>query len=179
VRLQWILEKFQLYPQRRFCTCDNPQDVVQCNLVRHSSEVAEPAEVYRFLMFLKGDYDENVTQESSNRIRDFANNLVGVFPPAEGTMLNAVMRVIAVPLALLLIVGGGIAAAVALFDYPINERRRTALAIIAPLGIPWVFAIFPFMAGKSAEAIFFGIIIGGALLMPILRKIRQHRVLTH
>jgi len=103
----------------------------------------------------------------------------GVFPPAEGTMLNAVMRVIAVPLALLLIVGGGIAAAVALFDYPINERRRTALAIIAPLGIPWVFAIFPFMAGKSAEAIFFGIIIGGALLMPILRKIRQHRVLTH
>lgn len=103
----------------------------------------------------------------------------GIFPPAEGTLLNDVMRLVAIPLTLLLIVGGGIAVASALSDHAADDRRRTVLAIVTPFGIPWVFVIFPFMAGKSAEAIFFGIIIGGALLVPILCKIRQHRVLTH
>lgn len=72
----------------------------------------------------------------------------GIFPPAQGTLLNEVMRIIALPLAVLIIAGGGVAALSALKAQ--EEGNDLMFAITAPPGILWVFFLVRLAMGMPA-----------------------------
>lgn len=61
------------------------------------------------------------------------------FPPQEGTLLNDVMRYIALPLTLLVMIGGALAAGNALaIDSTASENERKVFAFCAAPGMLWI-----------------------------------------
>ena len=92
-----------------------------------------------------------------------------VFPMVEGEALNTLMQVLAVPLMVAIVVGGGLAAARAL-DATL-ETERSKLALVAPPGIVWVvfmaamaFPLGPVGNGLVAAA-------AAAAIMRILQNV--------
>jgi hypothetical protein len=64
----------------------------------------------------------------------------GFLPAPDGSALNAVVRMVAIPLTLAILAGGGLAAAGSLAsgtEVP-GEGERHKLALLAPAGVVWV-----------------------------------------
>jgi hypothetical protein len=89
----------------------------------------------------------------------------GIFPPAEGSMLNDVMRIVAIPFVLLVIVGGGLAAAYALSTDALSDRQRLWVVLTAPPGILWISAFGWGLGGAPAAAVC-ALIAAGFVIRP-------------
>jgi hypothetical protein len=66
----------------------------------------------------------------------------GLLPPTDGSALNTLIKIVAIPLTLAIIAGGGLAAASSLsiateLDAT-REAERGKLALLAPAGVVWV-----------------------------------------
>jgi hypothetical protein len=98
----------------------------------------------------------------------------GILPMNEGTLVNTLIKIVAIPLTLAIIAGGGLAAAYALAiatdlgEIPDAERRKLALAV--PAGIVWVVfvAMMAFPLGPVGNAI-----VVGASALAILRMLQN------
>ena len=102
------------------------------------------------------------------------------FPPlslaalSEGTFFNTLAKIIAIPLTLAIIAGGGLAAAAALGsvtdDEATREIERRKLALAAPAGVIWVLfvGLMAFPLGPVGNAIVIGA--GGLAVLRIVQN---------
>lgn len=83
-------------------------------------------------------------------------------PLAEGSLSNILAKIVAIPLTLVILGGGGLAAASALGDVADKatptEARRRLLALTAPPGITWIvlIAAMAFPLGLAGDAAVLG-----------------------
>jgi hypothetical protein len=98
----------------------------------------------------------------------------GFLPAPDGSALNALIKIVAIPLTLAVIAGGGLAAASSLASATEVEATRATerrkLALLAPAGVVWVL----FMASMAFPLALIGNIIvvcaGGFAILRILQN---------
>lgn len=107
-----------------------------------------------------------------------------LMPPAQGTLANEILRFVGVPLILIVMVGGGLAAARALSE-PTTDAERMVVAIAFPPGVLWVFfAVCAFMLPiteltfSSAFYLAYLGLITGAMMSWMANHVRKQHVLT-
>jgi hypothetical protein len=80
-----------------------------------------------------------------------------ILPGTEGAALNTLMQIVAIPLTLAIIVGGGLAAASALAspieDETAREAERRKMALLAPPAVAWIvfMAAMAMVLGRFAQ----------------------------
>jgi|SRR5581483_8437692 len=97
-----------------------------------------------------------------------------VLPMADGTLVNTLTKIVAIPLTLAIIAGGGLAAASALGcetdDEATRESERRRLALTAPAGVIWVL----FVAAMAFPLGFLGnVLVVGASILAIGRILQS------
>jgi hypothetical protein len=98
----------------------------------------------------------------------------GAVPMTEGTLLNTLAKIVAIPLTLAIIGVGGLAAASALScetdDTATREVERRKLALTTPAGIIWVIfvAAMAFPLGPVGNAI-----VVGASVLAVIRILQN------
>jgi hypothetical protein len=90
-------------------------------------------------------------------------------PAPEGSVLNGLMKIVAIPLTLLIVVGGGLAACAALDDVA-DAAGRVAqvrkIALCAPAGIVWIVFMATLVVPLGALG---NVLVVGASLYAIVR----------
>ena len=98
----------------------------------------------------------------------------GFLPTTDGSGLNTLIKIVAIPLTLAIVAGGGLAAAGSLASATeveaTRETERRKLALLAPAGVVWVVfvASMAFPLGPIGNAV-----VVGASVLAILRILQN------